>query len=77
MPYLLALHQHSSSLISTLFLQDKKAYMEKTYKGVGFPKVFLKSPLTAFCGLKYNFSNTSGLILRLCTRSSGAPCPLA
>ena len=45
------------------------------YKGVGFPNVFRRSPLTAFCGLRYNFSNNSGEMLRLSVRLRGAPFP--
>jgi hypothetical protein len=52
----------------TIALEDVRIHVKRvgkeTNSGVGFPNVCRRSPLTAFSGERYNFSKTSGEILR-------------
>ena len=51
----IALHQVRSKIVTRCSINT-----QRTYKAVGLPKIFLKSPLTWFCGAKYSFSKSSG-----------------
>ena len=47
---------------TVLLVARNENHKDRTYSGVGLPKVFRNSPFTLFCGDRYSFSKSSGEI---------------